>query len=1391
MKLSLAIVSATALLMAFSFLHADAQVIFTRDLTIGSSGSDVKALQQELNRNPQTQLATAGPGSPGQETSYFGPVTKAAVMKFQDLHKPDILVPVGLSSGTGYVGPFTRAKLHALIAARGGTPPAPLPSDGIVFTKDLTIGSSGADVKALQQELNNNSQTRLAATGPGSPGQETTYFGPITKVAVIKFQNLYAQDVLIPIGLANGTGYVGSATRKQLNDLIADRDSLSPSPQPPSPTPTPTPQPTPPLSTATRIIHTWTFSDGKAQISHIFNRTDQEYLNYIASVEARCRAIPITQFRWSARVADSNSLNWQNYGIPDCTGTPLLPTPQPTPTSVCGNAICETGETQNSCPSDCGQVSTSTWILHTWTFSDGAIVQSKIFNRTDQEYLNYVASIEAQCRAIPRSRFVWKPNAANSDPSNWQNYGIPNCSSFLSAPICGNAICETGETSAVCAQDCPLTCTTTPSKCTTAFSCAAAGYAWCSNACYASNASCPVLSCGDNIITAPEECEIGVQRIAPTCIQKGFDSGGPITCSTNCRWNTDSCVNYVCGNNVREGTEACDGNTEILSCTTLDGYKGTKTRACNPPAGTNACQWGSFGNCIPNEFCGDGTIQTSARETCEGSNLGGNTCRSLGYDKGTVSCNTNCTLNTAQCSNIDSDEPVLPGTGSVDIGIVFPGASWAARNPEDVGLKQSGVDQFVSAVRNFSSNGMVIKDGYQVASWGSLSDKNDWASAAKPVHSTLLFFAVKEGKLSGIGDRIASYVNKVLGKSLRSADLPMTFRHLSNMTSGYTLPEGPGEAWAYNDYAIKLYVRMLYDGVYGTSNANQVAINTNRLGALGFQDGSIFSSRDGYGLSTSVRDFARIGWLWANKGYWNGRQLFPKEYFDLYVNVQVPSNLPRTTGSSVDDYLGVGTIGGGNDLSSLGPGVYGANFWFNANKKLFPDLPADTYQAVGHWGTKVLTVFPSQRMVVVHWQSGTRDQSGYNRDFNSVARSLINAVVAQPEPTPTPTSKGKIIVDPTNPEWLIYENGKPFFMCGPGDPEDFLYRGTLLNDGTRSGDQLNLINKLKGTGANSIYLQAIRSHGGDGNNTHNPFINHDPTKGLNAKVLDQWESWFSEMDRNSIVIYFFFYDDSANIWNTGDIVGSAEKAFIEGIVNRFEHHKNLIWVVAEEYGEKFSATRVSNIAQVIRSADNNQHVIGVHKNESISFSEFANDPNIGQFAMQINSPSTPTEMHVEVLKAWNNASGRYNLNMSEAANQPIDSSARKMNWAAAMAGAYVTALGWTIDNTPKETLVDCGRLVNFMESTTLNKMSPRDDLASAGTQYLLANPGQSYIAYSASLSGDIGIKNMSAGTYSFKWLDILTGYSLTQTRVQVLSGTQNFKLPPGIGKEVAVFILKE
>ena len=48
----------------------------------------------------------AYPGAPGNETSYFGLATEAAVAKFQITH--------GVSPSVGYVGPLTRAAFASL-----------------------------------------------------------------------------------------------------------------------------------------------------------------------------------------------------------------------------------------------------------------------------------------------------------------------------------------------------------------------------------------------------------------------------------------------------------------------------------------------------------------------------------------------------------------------------------------------------------------------------------------------------------------------------------------------------------------------------------------------------------------------------------------------------------------------------------------------------------------------------------------------------------------------------------------------------------------------------------------------------------------------------------------------------------------------------------------------------------------------------------------------------------------------------------------------------------------------------------------------------------------------------------------------------------------------------
>ena len=102
------VLTVTALLLFAGMAEAD----FNRNLKLGDSGEDVRKLQQVLNQNPLTRVAVGGPGSPGLETSYFGPRTYEAVVRFQDIYRTEVLTPAGLFLATGYVGPFSRAKLN-------------------------------------------------------------------------------------------------------------------------------------------------------------------------------------------------------------------------------------------------------------------------------------------------------------------------------------------------------------------------------------------------------------------------------------------------------------------------------------------------------------------------------------------------------------------------------------------------------------------------------------------------------------------------------------------------------------------------------------------------------------------------------------------------------------------------------------------------------------------------------------------------------------------------------------------------------------------------------------------------------------------------------------------------------------------------------------------------------------------------------------------------------------------------------------------------------------------------------------------------------------------------------------------------------------------------------
>ena len=137
--------------------------------------------------------------------------------------------------------------------------------------------------------------------------------------------------------------------------------------------------------------------------------------------------------------------------------------------------------------------------------------------------------------------------------------------------------------------------------------------------------------------------------------------------------------------------------------------------------------------------------------------------------------------------------------------VTFPDVEWEVRTPAEVGLDVAKLQELSASV---GGAGAIVRNGYMVYTWGDQNARRPtqaWASASKAVVSTMLFFAINEGRLSGPDARVRNYVRQQFpGEDLIAKDVPIV-PPSGQRSERLRAARGARRCLGINDYAFKLY----------------------------------------------------------------------------------------------------------------------------------------------------------------------------------------------------------------------------------------------------------------------------------------------------------------------------------------------------------------------------------------------------------------------------------------------------------------------------------------------------------------------------------------------------------------------------------------------------------
>lgn len=273
--------------------------------------------------------------------------------------------------------------------------------------------------------------------------------------------------------------------------------------------------------------------------------------------------------------------------------------------------------------------------------------------------------------------------------------------------------------------------------------------------------------------------------------------------------------------------------------------------------------------------------------------------------------------------------------------------------------------------------GMIIKDGYVIASWGDTKRVDMTFSVTKSYLSTTAGLAIDDGLIASVQDHVNEYVWDETFEGAHNSKI--TWEHLLQQTSDwsgalfglydwadrpdregkldnwrYRELKEPGSSYKYNDVRVnvlsysllnvwrkplpQVLKERIMDPIGASTTWRWYGYDKSWI-TLDGQKMQVVSGggHHGGGVFISAEDHARFGLLFARKGKWNDRQLISKEWIQM---IQTPASAYES---------------------------YGYMWWLNKGPRSWDGLPDHIYYAAGFGGNFIVIDEQQDLVIVTRW----------------------------------------------------------------------------------------------------------------------------------------------------------------------------------------------------------------------------------------------------------------------------------------------------------------------------------------------------------------------------------------------------------------------------------------